>query len=95
MTKIEAETIRAYYNAGNDNEPFCVDFGPGTLSIVCSTLFLKGEGTFCFASKSDPKAWIEYHAHTLFLDINAGYVGVYPSEVEPFSNTTHQNSVTE
>lgn len=57
---------RVYYNRGNPFEPFCMDFGTGTPSIVCGNIEIHGDWVFKFDEDedADPCAWFQPLAST-------------------------------
>lgn len=57
---ITVPMARVYYNKDNSQEPFCLDFGPGTPSIVCKEIHTTGKWVSMFDAAEDacPKAWM-------------------------------------
>lgn len=47
-----------YYNRGDPAEPFCVDFGEKTTTLVASAVETYGHWIFCADDGGDPKAWL-------------------------------------
>lgn len=58
---ITVPMARVYYNRDNPNEPFCLDFGPDTPSIVVEKLDILGRWVSMFDPSEDanPRAWME------------------------------------
>lgn len=68
--KIDADfLVRVYFNRDNELEPFCLDFGKDTPTIVANAIEIHGDWLFQFDAESDPKAWFSPSLDSVIVEV--------------------------
>lgn len=85
---ITVPIARVYYNKENPLEPFCLDFGVGSPTLVVSRIQLEGLwiSEYSLDEDANPRAWMESYGGSVVLLIHTDQSLV-------FASTAHHKAI--